>query len=265
MADFKKMFGNRLYIITAVVLLGAGGLFAVLESMGLNISCEDKVCNVNEPCDVLCNVTNPRYRSVYLYNYDEWTIKFSPEIDDFDLYIKYYGKWRYTNFTMATRLPNVPKDRKYIFVFPRYSTKQFKMVLDLKEPVRIKYDFGSLDPLIIGYEYIYENLSKQVPNLVYINVTKDYKCEPTNITCKPFSYSYIEQRLIGYKIYYNGKRIGVNIDGDKIIGSVNIIDDKLIQWSVPIGDRNFAEYGECRKYEIEKGVCKETNLLAVAP
>ncbi len=43
--------------------------------------------------------------------------------------------------------------------------------------------------------------------------------------------------------------------------SNNINEGYLVTWSVPIGDRNFEEYGRCRKYEIEKGVCKETNLL----
>ena len=144
MADIKVGFGKYVWIIGAVVLLGTGGLFYWLESMGLEITCEDKVCNVEELCEVLCNVTNPTYKSVYLYNYDDWKISFSPEVDDFKLYVRYYSKWHYTNFTMATRLGNVPEDRKYVFVFPKKVTKEFKMIIDLKEPVRIKYNFGEI-------------------------------------------------------------------------------------------------------------------------
>ena len=90
MADFKTMFGNRIYILAAVVLLGSGGLFSYLESQGSVIECEDKFVEVGKRINISCTVYNPKYRSVYLYNYGDWKIKFSPEIEDYDLFVKYY-------------------------------------------------------------------------------------------------------------------------------------------------------------------------------
>lgn len=34
-------------------------------------------------------------------------------------------------------------------------------------------------------------------------------------------------------------------------------DGVLSIWKVPLGDRNYDEFGSCRKYEIDKGVCKQ--------
>ena len=301
--EFKKMFGNRIYLLSAITLMG---LLAYLSTIpGVSISCTDEVCDINEECTAYCNVTNKGSRSVYLYNYGDWTMDFSPEVKNFDLYIKYYGKWRYTNFTMETRLGNIPNKAKYVFVFPRYSTKQFKIVVDLKDTNKVKYQFGTLDPVLVGYRYLYKNcttskskedykkcmttctakelilknVTKTRKVAIYRNVTEEKCCTAINaschtckelITCKEpqcYDYTYqvvdhyIEEKYtveekIGYKC-----RDGVIVDGKEYDGSVNIKDDMLFEWSVPIADRNFVEFGTCREYEKAKGVCKEKKLI----
>lgn len=265
MTDFKTMFGNRIYILAAVIILGSGGLFAYLESQGLVIECENKFAEVGVPTNISCTVFNPKARSVYLYNYGDWKITFTPEIEDFGLYIKYYGKYRFTNFTMATRLGNIPDDRKYVFVFPTRATKYFQLRVLLNDTQIIKFDFGALDPVIIGYQYIYENLSKEVPVYKYKIIEIKPIYNSTNSTWFK-GYNYIERTLTGYKKeYYNGKRrIGAKV-GDKTIlnPNINIKDNTISTWTIPIGDRNFDEYGKCRAYEKQKGVCKETNILRV--
>ena len=84
-------------------------------------------------------------------------MEFVPGVKDFKLYVKYYGKWKFTNFTMSTRLGNIPENRKYVFVFPRYSTKEFKLEVEAHEAEKIKYTFGTLDPLLIAWEFLYES------------------------------------------------------------------------------------------------------------
>jgi len=104
-----------------------------------------------------------------------------------------------------------------------------------------------------SFSVIYENLSKQVP--IYTKV-----CTPT-INAK--NVSHIEDCIyeVSYKTeYYDGKVIGVEVADKEILGFVNVQDKILSKWSVPIGDRNFEEFGRCRAYEIEKGVCIESAI-----
>ena len=54
------------------------------------------------------------------------------------------------------------------------------------------------------------------------------------------------------------KIIGIT-DGNDIIYNAYKKNGKIHKWHVPIGDRNFEEFGECRQYEIEKGVCESVD------
>lgn len=120
---------KRIYLGIGATLIG---LFSILSFIGLQITdvSGDIVCAGTEadPCISYFDVINPTAKSVYIYNYDEVELEFSPDIERYELYVKYYGKWHYTNFTKETRFGNIPADRKYSFVFPRYSTKHFKLV-----------------------------------------------------------------------------------------------------------------------------------------
>lgn len=113
---------------------------------------------------------------------------------------------------------------------------------------------------IIDYDYIYENLSKIVPVYKYNLIEVEPKWNDTTLSFNA-PYNYTNIFLIGYETeYYNGRRIGISIDDKEIIGYVNVQDNILSQWSIPIGGRNFKEYGKCRIYETEKGVCFETKI-----
>ena len=138
MGKFKILFGKYIYILGIVAVFGTGGLFAYLESIGLEVECEDKVCEKGVECAINCSIYNPTYTSKYLYNYDNWPITFTPSIKEFKLYAKYYGKWRFTNFTKETRFTNIPEARKYVFVFPRRTTKYFQLIVVLNSIQIIK-------------------------------------------------------------------------------------------------------------------------------
>lgn len=122
MSDFKKLFGKYIYVLASVLLLGSGGLFGYLQLQGLQFTPNLEEITCDKGGTIYFNVTNPTSLSKYIYNYDDFPLRVKG-----DLYVKYYGKWRFTNFTMSTRFGNIPSDRKYVFVFPAKATKEFKL------------------------------------------------------------------------------------------------------------------------------------------
>jgi len=224
---------------------GAGTLltlFLALHLWGIQIIdvSGDIVCG--EECVSYFDVINPTYRSIYIYNKESVSLDFSPEIDDYELYVNYYGKWRRMDFTMETRLPNIPKDRKYVFVFPRYSVKQFKLVGRKDQWKDIKWGFGFedeyLDPLWISGNLVGGQLVKDVCNPIYETRTNFYYknctaiCSKENASyCTPHIYKCVDYkkdvvfqsgcesigvvnvsgRLIGYEGFFCG------LQGDHVI------------------------------------------------
>ena len=143
---------KRIYLISGMTLIA---LFITLTAIGVQISSDgDKICpgTKEQPCISYITINNPTSRSIYIYNKNNVSLGFSPEISSYQLYVKYYGKWVPMNFTRETRLSNVPKDAVYNFVFPRYSTKEFMLVGYKKQPDdRVKWSLGipgdELDPV----------------------------------------------------------------------------------------------------------------------
>ena len=266
--NIKYGFGKYIWIIGVISLLGGGSFFAYLESIGLQIECEDKVCKQGVECPIDCSVYNPTYQSQYIFNYDNWKITFTPEIEEFKLYAKYYGKWRFTNFTKETRFPNIPDDKLYTFVFPRRSTKYFQIRVILNSTQKIKWDFGSLDPVIVGYDYIYENLS-EIVSIKQDVITEVKSVYITKNDTWSKAYNQTTQIITGYKTEYYQKtgdnildRIGVKVNDKEYIGWYDVCEDGwLVHYKVNPGDRNREEFCRCRHYTIQKGVCEETDLL----
>jgi hypothetical protein len=259
--NFKKLFGKYVYIVAAFTMMGLLSYLSTLP--GFSITCTDNVCDINEDCVAYCNVTNRASQTIYLYNYDNWTMDFSPEVKDFDLYWKYYGKWRYTNFTKETRAGNIPDNAKYVFSFPRYKTTEFKIVVKLKDTGKVKYTFGTLDPTLVGYEYSYEELTKEVPVYKDKKFTIESIWYEENQTWSP-EYTYTTRELTGYKTEkYKGKITGITIDNKKYDTpnlNLNKEEGYLYVCNIPTGDRNWKEY-PLRQYEIDKGVCEKIELF----
>ena len=116
------------------------------------------------------------------------------------------------------------------------------------------------------FDFIYSNISVEVPTYqdeIAEFPSREIFNETLNQTVLYSSFNITRKIIIGYTtVEYEDKKIGIKIKNkDKeIYGAVNVENDTLVTWSVPIGDRNMNEFGRCREYEKEKGVCWETNL-----
>ena len=162
--------------------------------------------------------------------------------------------------------------------------------------------FLNVDPYWIGYKYIYQNETIQstctrkvnvtehqkVP--IYQNYTQEEPCKVVNVSCytpcinksmpTKNCYGEIKKKIIGYKnVNYTfeetqkykcnqsvatKQRIGVEIDNKTYMDSygVSVYDDKLYEWLVPAGDRNWEEY-PYSQYEVDKGVVIVKNITVV--
>lgn len=232
--------------------LGAGAtlltLFLALQLYGLQIKDLTGDIYCDDVCTSYFDVVNPTYRSIYIYNKESIDLDFSPEIKDYTLYIKYYGKWREMDFTMDTRLPNVPKSRKYVFVFPRYATKHFKLVGTKEVRDTVKWTFGmpgsELDPLWIGKKPIdcknvttFWNESVPVYGEVEVNFTCtwaliNYTTKPKEAFCWKYSPANVtspSEYYLMYKHKYSHLDIQDQIifwDEERIIGYKTVIHNK---------------------------------------
>ncbi|MBI2136573.1 hypothetical protein HYU06_05885 [Candidatus Woesearchaeota archaeon] len=182
------------------IYLGAGitltGLITILSILGFVITGTDDKCagTYDDPCESFLTFKNTKALSVYIYNPNDIKLSFSPEdcVASYNMYVDYYGKWVYTNFTNKTRLSNIPSSAKYVFVFPQYSTKKFKLELyKIRPDCVIKFNVSAgnyvLDPVFdrpdnLYYnvcEPVYETTTYQEPvyavNTIYIAENDTYK------------------------------------------------------------------------------------------
>lgn len=256
--NFKTLFGKYVYILAVVTLLGSGGLFAYLSQEGIKISCDiPAVCDKLE-CVFYCDFYNSDSNSKYIYNYDDFKLSFAPEVSDFKMFVKYYGKWKFTNFTMSTRLGNVPKDRKYVFVFPAKTTKSFKFVVSAKESKIINIFLDEYKGQLKTWKVNYETCFKTVPIYEY-NVSLIPSVYNINGSWSD-SYNITNKILMGYDDveFVCGKRLGVDVGYDFYSNS-NVVGDKLHKFNIDVGDRNWNEF-PCRDWEQAKGVCEVIKL-----
>lgn len=107
---------------------------------------------------------------------------------------------------------------------------------------------------------IYKNTTSIVP--IYREVIENtaYSCYDgisKNITC----YKDIPVKVFDSfkEIISRTEIIGYNIDGKDIKGFVNEQNGKVYLWDYDYGQRNKKEFGRCRQFEKDKGVCHEVN------
>lgn len=266
-------------ILIGMTSIGVIGLFSALFLLtGVDYTyTEDSVCNGLE-CTAYINVTTSYWRVCFAdytdTKYENETlfkkqtrsrtlhvnlnkidnvIKTEPEIPVDWLVPTYGNKWR----------PLKDGD-----CWDRLKVNKIKLVGHPKEGQVIKWtidlDKVQIDPIWVSYNYIYENLSKEVNVYEYNTIEVKPVYNEKNSTWSD-AYNYTERTLVGTKTeYYDGKRLGVKAGDTTYLGKVNIEDNYLAEWNVPIGDRNFEEYGRCREYEKKLGVCNELDLLKVA-
>lgn len=118
-----------------------------------------------------------------------------------------------------------------------------------------------IDPAWVGWDYIYGK--KTIPEYRKINVTRNAYCEKNENGTVCYDEK-IEKRTVevGIKEVDDlNKRMGVKIRNTSYIGNYHIENNHLIHWTVPVGDRNLKEFGNCLPYEKEKGVCSESKII----
>ena len=161
-------------ILGLFFLLQSNFGFIITDQTG-NFSCEGSYEN---PCISEFTVRNPTRYDVDIFNQDEIQLDFSPNIEDYALFTKDgrcsatgscactlndgqrigFKGWRCIDFTSETK-PR--KDKVYVFRFPKYSTKEFRLVGIKNNPNDVvKWGFGAnneyLDPVWDAKETYYE-------------------------------------------------------------------------------------------------------------
>ena len=164
MADYKILFGNRIYLYSGATLIT---LFVALLLVGLRITGSDDVCKgtPDDPCVSYGTICNPLPKNIDIYNPNETKLGFTPEIKEYWIFFK-DGRvkkeflspkgitqstlgWRYENFTNATKSVSTAK---YVHRFGAYSCQSY-MLVGLKNNPNDKIKWGfcigneCLDPI----------------------------------------------------------------------------------------------------------------------
>lgn len=105
---------------------------------------------------------------------------------------------------------------------------------------------------------IYQNKTEVTPIYKPILIDYTYSCYDgvsKNITCtgkkEEYVFDHFENKTTEIII------IGYTDGKEEFKGFVNLENNILYEWKYDYGKRNFKEFGICRKYEKEKGVCHE--------
>lgn len=124
-----------------------------------------------------------------------------------------------------------------------------------------------LVPLSSASSFVYDYYNVWVPNWVKDWYWVQEKCifngtESKTVCDNAHSeYRIVQNGTVAVKRYT--EKLGVIAEG-KIYYGDNLYYDRdqkiLFNWTIPIGDRNFNEYGYCLLHEIKKGVCKTIQI-----
>lgn len=146
----------------------------------------------------------------------------------------------------------------------RGKINKIKLDFHPKKAMTFKWSFiledkVDIDPILISYQILYKQLSRQEPIYNYTIVeVKEFTYK--NGTLEK-AHNYTERTLTGYNtVYYDGEKIGLKVGNKTYPKDSNVEGNKVYVWNVPQGDRNYEEFGKCRIFEIEKGVCHEKTI-----
>lgn len=220
------MASKKIIIGTAGVV-GLMGFFAVLLSFGLVITSDgDKSCagTFVDPCISYINITNPSAKTVYIQSGSNTSLFFSENLADYQLYYKYKDKWKYVDFTLATR--KIGLKGNDVFSFPARSTTEFKLVgYKMRTTDTVKWSFASekfyLDPAWNGTAWTYNSTDLNVPYL-HAESTQN-ATSSTSINCTIYA------NWTAYKVNYtNGTNYTTTFsifNNDLVVESGNIISN----------------------------------------
>jgi len=237
----------------------------------------NKFClgDYNDICEGPFNITLKNISTWYIYNKNAVKLSFEPDVKEY-YYCKKDGRYSSKKRLDREKYPcgvgwrefdwTTPLTSRYSYIekFIKGKKNQYKIVIFKHNPTDTikwggKITGEEFDPVFFGYKIVYQNRSRRVP--IYkesVVRTVERFCYANN-TC--VEAKNITRRFVDYFDiqYYNGKRIGIEVN-NIIYENSNIVGGKLYKWSIPIGDRNYEEYGECRVHEVERGVCTEVGI-----
>lgn len=113
----------------------------------------------------------------------------------------------------------------------------------------------SADLRSVDYEYLM--VKQAVPHYEWRATPYPGFCESINLTCHETRFEF-SRYLSFYSYVWESSLIrnAAYIDGKMYRGAINKQDGKIYRWKVPVGDRNYEEFGTCLPHEIKKGVCE---------
>lgn len=112
---------------------------------------------------------------------------------------------------------------------------------------------------VVIYEIVYETdtVIKPIYRVVTVKIPEvENSLNGTKTPARTYNITVLD-RYEEVTVY--GKPKGLNINGIEIPNSY-VQNEHIINFSYPTGDRNLNEFGDCRKYEVEKGVCEKRLL-----
>lgn len=110
----------------------------------------------------------------------------------------------------------------------------------------------------VDYSIVYDEKLEPIYNYTWV----DYQVAANKTSIKTETYQRMEREVTGYKVIEQNPA-GVTVRGQTYYGRFHVADNILYEWSIPIGDRNFEEFGYCLDHEAEKGICREIPLYDV--
>ncbi len=245
---FKKRSRSRtLWIGGSIGFFGVIAMIVLLTGISTQYT-GDIVCG--DECVVYVNITSTYWRICFAEDFE--LVQTIPKVE-ITTYVPARGKGNWRLFDSSKDC--IERKNKY-----RTLPNRFKIVAKGNgELIKWSVDKFDIDPVMISWKPIYENLSKEVNvyDEILIKVPKVYSSKndtwskETNYTRKEFSHKITE--------YYNGRRIGIKVGG-VVHPYSNVYNNTLYKCKFYMGDRNWKEYPK-RQYEIDKGVCEEIKLI----
>lgn len=122
-------------------------------------------------------------------------------------------------------------------------------------------DADRIDHQIIYEEYntvdVYDMIEVTTIGECSMNVSEGREiCSPNSSTWFTQKSGTIQQPILSSRV----EKIEDIDGGFREIKNSYSVDGVLSVWKYPIGDRNYEEFGSCRQYEEDKGVCTKVNI-----
>lgn len=264
-----------------------GGIFLYLTVLGSITPTgysKDMICagTLEDPCYAYINFTTNEDIFIYPTEYDPYgrntTFEFNPNVKSWYLQRSWGDGWRTIPLNQSCQgtwcgLSNKEDKRVFSVAFRKGKSYQIRIVAFKNNPSdEIKWSaFDEIDPKWLStdssnleytdnYETRYKEVKKVIEEVIGTKEVPILK----NITDEKGTH----EEVIGYKkvnitkfvdvvekVPYQSKE-GLKVK-DKVYLNSFVKNNKLIVFTIPIGDRNLDVFGECREYEKEKGVCSE--------